>query len=113
MARSVNRLLQPGVSVNASILPYNMAISGKNTTEIVSAHYPINSADDVRRSAAILNEANGLIDSRLVDFSLGMMGGTMALGRYWNGTMNKSYASYQSRHTVDNQPTNYDGKARN
>ena len=82
MARSVNRLLQPGVSVNASILPYNMAISGKNITEIARAHNPINSADDVRRLAAILNEANGLIHSRLVGFSLEMMGDALALGAY-------------------------------
>ena len=70
------------VLVNASILPYNMAISGKNITEIARAHNPINSADDVRRLAAILNEANGLIHSRLVGFSLEMMGDALALGAY-------------------------------
>ena len=48
--------------------------------------------DNGERQMAIRNEATGFIHLRLADLSLGVMVGTMALGRYWHGTMNKSYA---------------------
>ena len=45
-ARSVNRFLWPGVSVNSSTVQYNIARTGQNKKEIVCAQNQKNSADD-------------------------------------------------------------------
>ena len=47
-ARSVNRFLQPGVSIYSSTIPYNIAVPDQNKKEIARAQNQINSADDDR-----------------------------------------------------------------
>ena len=57
--------------------------------------------DNGERQTAIQNEASGFLHLRLADLSLAMIDGAMALGRYWQNTVNKSYAWYYNRQTVD------------
>ena len=45
-ARSINRFLQPGVSVNSSTVPYNISNPGQNKKEFAYAQNQKNSADD-------------------------------------------------------------------